>query len=324
MPVAVNVIVACTDRKAIRPQSSLQLRNVGGTGADERASAWIRTLERTQDRPVAARNLYQGEHWAEARSWQKMGRFRLGTVRVWVASAGYGLIHSDTPIEPYSATFAASQPDSVTRDVEGRQYHRTRIAWWKALSMWRGPVRASTETPRSIGAIALDEPGTPILIAASGNYLSAMEEDIVSARDELNDPAQLIVISAGVKGGRLADNLLPVDAKLQSLVGGSRIGLNARITSKVLAESAAHPLNMDALGDRYRRLSAKLPAPSRYDRKTLSEAQVREFAQALLASDPKMSASAGLRSLRAKGFACEQSRFGSIFNEVRLSSHGAR
>ena len=53
-----------------------------------------------------------------------------GSVKIWVYSAGYGLIAIDEPLVPYAAaTFAPGHDDSVCADAEER-----RKKWWQGLT----------------------------------------------------------------------------------------------------------------------------------------------------------------------------------------------
>jgi hypothetical protein len=54
----------------------------------------------------------------------------------------------------------------------------------------------------------------------------------------------------------------------------------------------------------------------RFDRTRMTDADVAKRIEQELAIDPRAKKSVLLRRLRDEGFACEQKRFGSIFDEV--------
>ena len=63
-----HVIVTCANRKSLPIPSHLQLGEVPGTSAIERARTWIARLADTGSTPqVPASDLYAGEHWSVAR-----------------------------------------------------------------------------------------------------------------------------------------------------------------------------------------------------------------------------------------------------------------
>ena len=68
----VYVIVTCANRKSMPIPSHLQLGEVPGSSAIERARTWIARLADTDSAPqVPAFDLYAGEHWSVARKFKE-------------------------------------------------------------------------------------------------------------------------------------------------------------------------------------------------------------------------------------------------------------
>ena len=109
----INLVVTCTKKKTREPGHDLMLRHVRGGSTESRVATWLERLRRRGGERVAARELYAGDHWSIARELDCSHVGRNARIRVWVASAGYGLLCMDNPLQPYSATFAVSHPDSV-------------------------------------------------------------------------------------------------------------------------------------------------------------------------------------------------------------------
>ena len=299
-PGTVHVIVTCTNRKSQPVPDRCHLRSVPAGDTDGRARDWICRLSDTSYSPlVAARDLYAGEHWVVACGLPDLAGG--GRIQLWACSAGYGLIPADALVHPYAATFTGGHPDTVPGGADGAG------AWWRALSLWEGP---SSGRPRSIRELAAKEPTASYLLALSASYLHACREDIVAASSLVRDPDRFVVVSAGARDpGRLAHVMVPADARLQALLGGTRQALNARI--------AAHLLSAGIIGraDAARhlaRLLAQQPSVPRYERKKLSDAEVLALIADGLTRSPGASASRLLRQFRDAGYACEQARFGRL------------
>lgn len=299
-PGTTHVIVTCTNRKSQPVPAWCHLGSVPVGDTDERVHDWIHRLSDTSHSPlVAARDLYAGEHWTVACSLPDLAGGEL--IRLWACSAGYGLISADAPLRPYAATFSGGHPDSVPGGADGA------TAWWHALSLWDGP---DSSQPRSIRELAAKEPTASYLLALSATYLDACREDIVAASSLVRDPDRFVVVSAGGRDrGLLTNFMVPADARLQALLGGTRQALNARIAAHLLsaaivsrAEAARH---LD-------RLLAHQPSIQRYERKKLSDAEVFALLADGLARSPGASASRLLRQFRDAGYACEQARFGRL------------
>lgn len=313
---AVNVVVTCTKRKALPVHSGLALRAHTGSSPWDLARRWIERLEGAPAQ-LPARDLYQGDHWSVVRSMPEAAAKGQLRAKIWVLSAGYGLVDWLTPLASYSATFSPDHPDSVA--VHGERWDSaiggTRLDWWHALSAWSGPVKGS---PRTLAKLAEDEPQTPALVVASSVYLAAVRDDLTRMRDRLETPELLSIVSAGAEGlGALTGHLIPADARFRGLLGGGMNSLNSRVARKILAEAGRWPVRNSVLKKRYGRLLAKQDALEAYDRVPLSDAQVRRFVEVALRADPTVKKTPLLRRLRDGGQACEQKRFGALFKEVR-------
>ena len=105
--VTVHVLVTCTNRKSMSVPPALHLDNVRGHTPVQRSREWIRCLVDLTDVPlVAADRLYVGEHWKVSRGLPSLATGH--RTRLWVCSAGYGLIPADARVRPYAATFSGT------------------------------------------------------------------------------------------------------------------------------------------------------------------------------------------------------------------------
>jgi len=237
---------------------------------------------------------------------------------LWVASAGYGLVHADSPLHAYSATFAPRQPDSVVPSLSGQQARDAQTAWWDDLSTRQ---LTGSQRPRSVCALASNDPKSILLVVGSPRYVSAMRGDLLAARNELRDGGQLLIVSsedpAFVRG--LEDNLVPTDARLLRRLGsGSRVSLHAQ-TARMLLTESRYELNAAVQRPRLQKLLKRLPAyeqPS--GRAAQSDAQVKTFIRRALTAGPT-SRTGLLREFRKSGRQCEQKRFKRLFDEVAVA-----
>jgi hypothetical protein len=311
---AINIVESCSHRKRLDPPRGLLFRAVRGTSTDLRAKRWIERLDQHDAPAVKATELYAGEHWAAVRALGLTAKSQGYKPSLWVCSAGYGLILAASLVKPYAATFVRGHADSIARpsDPSDRE-----TEWWSHLAEWEGP---SPGSPRCVGDIALDAPRTPLLVVASPSYLKAMSSDLMTASEVLAD--KLLISSAGAgQAGRLEKHLLSETSRLQSKVGGSKVSLNARVAALALIK-ANGSFDISTLQARISRIAKRLPDPAVFNRKKLSDAQVTRWIRAQLRRDGDLSASRALRILREQGKACEQTRFGVLFDEVVEELYG--
>lgn len=296
-----NVVVTCTNRKTRAVPRELHLRASSGASLDERADRWLERLRDAIAAPVPARDLYCGEHWDIVKQLSH-------AASVWVASAGYGLVPTEAPLKPYAATFAARQPDSITREAWSEDAARR---WWGRLAAWKGPA----PRPRTLTALARENLRTPLLVVAAPAYVRAMTEDLLGASRLLDDRLTIVTSQAKLDPA-LRRHVVTSEARLVRVVGGSRIALNARVGLHILENQAKRPLSAPVLREHYVRLAARQEEVIMPERQPMSDNDVRAFIREQVRANPKARHSPLLRVLREQGQACEQGRFRKLFQEV--------
>lgn len=305
---AVRVVVSCTDRKRLPVAPKLRLQDYLGT-LEERATKWLGRLASPRSEQCPAIDLYAGEQWSVVKQLDDAARGAHTRLDLWIASAGYGLLHQDEPVESYAATFATRSPDSVSRNSE--TVASDAREWWQHLC---DRPRPSSKQPASLAELAAQDRDTPLLVALSGSYVRAVRDDLLKAGAELGQ--RLFLVSAGSRDRELEEFMVPCDARLVDGLGGTRLSLNVRVARQLLANAEAHGWE----GEEVRRaMSAVLddqPPPIRYDRAALSDEAVRRFIRQQLDRNGKQSRTSMLRLLRDAQFACEQKRFAELYSSV--------
>jgi len=298
----------------------LQLRNVGGSSVGSRVRQWKLHVDRSNGETITPKSLYAGDHWAVAKNLADLAR-PSEQICVWVISAGYGLLPLDAQIQPYSATFSTRHPDTVvlSRESEPADPRADKRAWWNALI----DLEWDRERPISISDLAAEYPDSPLLIAASANYLHAIQDDLNHARTLLNDNDLLAIMSAGTEAlGDLTPYLIPSDARLQPLVGGVLRSLNVRLLRYALEAARRTPPTLSGLSKRFQKLLTEAPDRPVFNRTPMTDDEVRRFVGRAIKKSTQVTQTRLLRELRDSGKACEQGRFRTLFKEVQGARNG--
>jgi len=313
----IDVVVSCSSRKRYPVPLNLSLRNVQNEQTDHRARKWVSRLKTCSVAPRPAASVYGGDHWSVVRVLAGPdSRFQIRR-RVWICSAGYGLIPYEASIKPYAATFASGHRDSVSCGT-ACQIQTSNQSWWQNLALsWDGPACG---TPRFLHAIPKLCGRAPMLVVLSSDYLAAVLKDIEQLLSDDYYREHLAIISCGTTklDGPLARNLLPCNARMQSTVGGVRASLNVRIASRLLQELRHRSPSRTTLFRLCERIEKK-PIP-KLRRKTLSDHGVRDFISRQLGKDETISRTALLSVLRKQKFACEYSRFARLYRSIARST----
>lgn len=309
----VQLVVTCSHRKTTPPRPELQARCLTGPTVGDRLSVWIDRIRTTEGRRRAAADLYAGEHWTVAKSlpggtpdaWNAGG---------WVVSAGYGLVRFEAQLASYGAAFATGKADSVVRSEDALPVAQQRKQWWRGLTEWEGPEK---EAVRSLSGLGQAHPEAPILIACSGTYLAAIEDDL---RQLVQRNDRVFVASTGIRASRDRPWITGGDGRLRSVLGGSMMALNVRVLGKLLESANEHGFERIAVNEYLEALCSQGERRS-YDRLPMSDSQVRRFVnqaigQARVMGHSLPTKSSLLRKFRDEGHACEQKRFGRLFDSV--------
>jgi hypothetical protein len=314
-----HVVLTCTKRKRKAAPAPLQLRSHRAAPLQARLRSWLGALQdwAATEPPVSVPDLYAGDHWQVGCSLPGVAARRGITARLWVCSAGYGLIPLEAPVAPYSATFSRGHPDSVWRAGEGISAPEAVRRWWEGLGTWAGPVPGA---PRTLRALAAEDPGASVWVVASPTYLEAMRDDLEEAAAALERRDSLALISAGTdRLEGLDENLLRFDWRLQGSGGvlpGAAMSLNVRV-ARLLLDGDWEP-SVAALNRRVEGLASGIPPrPPKVGERVPVE-RVEEFVRGELARTPDARATPLLRKLRDElGWAFEEKRFRRLVEAVR-------
>jgi hypothetical protein len=308
-----NVIVTCTNRKKGDPNPDTQLRLIKDKDLPARLALWTQALMTHSADGIPALDLYGGNYWSVIRGMAKKNN-AFSHVRFWVISAGFGLIPIDRAICSYDATFSSSKPDSVLPDKPSRFTHEE---WWGGLSEWH---KQQGNPISCIADLAKAYPSEPLIVALSPEYLTAVYRDLYTAREFLHNSNHLVIISSGSgKKGPLKNNFLPCDARMEHIVGVSRMALNARIIHHVLTANSINEINAVDLEQKYGALLRDLPSANYPVRDASTDEEVLSFIRESLQNGLPASSGRLLRIYRDSGKACEQSRFRGLFLQTKES-----
>jgi hypothetical protein len=269
---------------------------------------WKKRLRRVPAERYRADQLYIGDHWAVAHGIPSLVADRL-TVRLWICSAGYGLIRCDSLVKSYQATFSPGSDDYVATDATDRA--AAIRAWWRGVCTVR--VTGGEPIPRSVVQLGEIQPRTPMLVALSVDYLDAVADDLHELLERPFFREHLSIVSCGTAGeGSLwAHNLLPCDGCMSEALGGTLSSINVRVARHLLASLKGAEVTVERMAALAHSIPrAATPAPAR---QACSDQRVLAFIRKALHRSPEPSRSRLLREYRDAGLACEQARFAQLY-----------
>jgi hypothetical protein len=270
---------------------------------------WIDAVLR-QPPSHRVRDLYVGEYWQAGLELARAVASR-GQTRVSVVSAGLGLVDADDEVPTYAATFTTGHPDSVCDRGEATAARRE---WWSSVSN----LARSSSTKRL--AELAEAPGARLLVCAGPDYLDAVADDLREAHKVLGN-ARLVIVGSQAPLEGLSEVWVRCPGQLRMRLGGSMASTGVR-AARMLVEAAGDRAMLDAeWGNDIIAGILKDAAPlPKFDRSRMSDAEVREWIQRDKAAHPgSANKSASLRRLRDQDRACEQARFGRLYDLTKAA-----
>lgn len=307
-----HLILSCTARKRASDTVYPRLRDVGRSPVADRVEQWAALVSTAPRRHIAA-NLYAGEYWQTAMVLASSADLA-GRVSVSVVSAGLGLIGIDDDVPMYGATLAANHPDSVLAASDSAAHSPVRRRWWDGLTRAEALGR---RCPRRLVDLAEYGPDATVIVCLGRSYLDAVADDLTDLVERLGRPEQAMVFASGEPIAGLEECWVAVPGGLRLTLGGSLSSTKLRAAKAVLAELGALPPDAGKARAIVATLEASAGDPRSFDRRRQHNDVVIDWIRDYLAGTPKGNKSAALRRFRDEGNACEQARFGRLFDDVK-------
>lgn len=295
------VVTNCTARKRV----GIPLVRFVPKGESIRqiAEDWRIALQAQPTRLQAGR-LYVGRSILEARKiCQDLD------ARLFIVSAGIGLVESDEPIPGYDMSASGNKTElAVTLTRHGA----TKADWWHLLASGKG-----------LAWLLREHPNATVLVSLPSEYLDMVREDLDAIPPSDLSRVWVFTSPAGQKKvGQVPElAVLPYDERLESIIGhaGTRSDFPQRALKHFVSALAAHLLPIGeaslavsaALGDVQHKATPK--------RKRLNDVEIRELIRQAWDNFGGNSTKI-LRHLRDKELvACEQGRFSKLRRQVEAA-----
>jgi len=212
--------------------------------------------------------------------------------RLFVASAGLGLVAASAVAPAYGATFTAGHADTVANSGPANR------EWWTHFSAAGG---------ETLSGVA----GDATLLVLSEAYASALDVDLA----ELGaTPGDHLLVGGSTEVPGLTR--LRSDLGLRHALGGTAVSLNLRMAEAWLLGLSEPKLTDELRMERWVKWAEGARRTERYDREAMTDALVLEFIHSLRTQQPAISRTPALRMLRDSGRACEQRRFAGLFAQA--------
>jgi hypothetical protein len=303
-----GVITNCTARKrAIDPVARLQPADLKG-GATKIATRWLQATA-SIDSSTYAGDLYVGRAMSESKAVASQLNGSLHVI-----SAGLGLKAQDELVPNYDITVASGSGSLLPALARANS---TAADWWQELNAIKG-------TPMPLSRLINRCGETRFLLALPSAYVDMLSRDLERIKDEALARLYIFTSSSGAKfvSDRLASCVLTYDERLEGLPGfaGTRSDFPQRAMRHFVEQLQGHRLTHTSAQDAVQACLRSLKRPLIPHRERKSDSEILDLLRAQWTNHGG-SSSRLLRYLRDTALvACEQSRFGSLWRQVKAET----
>lgn len=293
----IYLISSCTNVKSIISDDKHLLRNYNLSSIEKVSTEWKKNLASKSINKTPARKLYQGPSWKATLDAEKNFSIKF-TTQLLIASAGHGLIDSNEMISSYGTTFSKGHEDSIHnfKNIENPTQR-----WWTEINKF--------------GFNSLNAESY-IFIFLPFDYLIALKNFIEDLIDIFDKRIYILLTSKNKLSNKIENKSLRFDTRFNSYEKGTLTTLSQRCMRWLSNEIITKELSLDhkILQNHINVFLSELPPYKIEQRKQLNDEELIKIIINQINTENIKSASQGLKGLRKKGFACEQKRYGKLFN----------
>ena len=304
----IHLITGCTSRKTVPQEKRVKARELTPGPITEVVSEWGKFLCQAE-RKVKVRDFYAGRGFLEAK--KTVGN---NGQRLWVVSAGLGIVNGDWEVPAYDLTISNNSADSITRKINlNKGWEKN---WWSA-------VESGLEWSKNISSLIKENPYSIFVISLPDFYFSMINEKLKNLSKK--DMSRVRIISTPnirFDAISVAEQIVPYGSGLDGPDSNLK-GTKADFYQRAARHFVENVLIKDPMApaQTHRRLVKgeleRMRLPDNPKRQKMSDTEIINLIDQ---NWENMGGKAEklLRWLRdEKQVACEQGRFSRMFNKVK-------
>jgi len=297
----IEIISSCTNSKTKIADKTLTIEYYNKERSlDEIIKIWKNIIKENKFDKYVTTDLYKGIGWRATLNTYNLFSDHHET-ELYIASAGYGLIHHDTKISSYDATFTPRTSNSIDKFNKDKV---SNIKWWDSINNFQ------------VNSFSNE---SYIFVILPHNYLITTQNFIKKLIEQHGKRVFIFRANQNEALSFMKGYTVEFDLRFNSYQTGTLSSLLARavlwLSKEIIEHKIAfeHHLFQEYIEKNMKNYSLyKMPK-----REQLSEEKLIQKIEDMIANDGIKSASKGLKALRESGIACEQKRFGSLFKKVK-------
>lgn len=299
----INIISSCTNSKKQTPSRLLQIENFNkNMDLENIIKIWNNNILNKDETTYKVSELYKGGTWKASLDTKTQLLTKYKT-ELYIASAGYGLIHSEDKILPYNSTFASSTTNSISK-FQNNSEVKANIKWWNSVNKF------------SLTSFSNE---SYFFIVLPHNYLIASQDTVEGLINIFGKQVFIFIANKYSLPNFMENNIIKFDSRFNNFQPGVVSNMLQRavlwLSNEIVKKDI--PLSHTAIQNHIEKEMLKHEIFIMPTRIKLSEEEIYKNIKSMIQAENIQSASKGLKVFRTMGYACEQKRFGKIFKEIK-------
>jgi len=299
----INIISSCTNSKKYIPSDTFKIANFkANMQLEDVIGIWNKNTEKKISKLYKATELYKGGAWKATLDTNTMLATKFNT-SLYVASAGFGLIHAEAKICSYDSTFASSTLNSVNKFIVNSGQNAN-VQWWNMINKFK---------------LSSFQKGSYFFIVLPHEYLLATQDTIKLLIEKFDMNIFIFIANKHPVPSFMKNNIVRFDSRFNSFQTGVLSNMLQRavlwLSTEIIKKEI--PLCHQELQEHIEIKMKNFEAFNMPIRLKLTKEEIRIKIKNMILEDKILSATKSLKNFRNSGYACEQKRFGKIFKEVK-------
>lgn len=255
----INLILTCSSNKSIKADPSLSLKTFKKEEIELLSKKWILNLQNPNLPSLPALDMYSGNYWNVVKKLNSHPNVE----KIWVISAGYGVININDKIHSYNIGFKDKSLNSLKLNLKNPPP--------KPLSDWWRIITSQTNTIKDIF-----NPNETHILFSSFDYMKAIRYDINNIIGSKN----LFIVSPDTKIKDLNPYILNTPSNLRYILGGNKMTSSIKVVEH-LVENPKLLTNKFDIDIYFQKLlaSSSIPQHNRKIRKKIGDKEMIKLIQ---------------------------------------------
>lgn len=293
----INVILTCSSSKKLETPPSLSLKNFKKESVEELSKSWMSNILSNSFTTLPAIEMYKGVYWEVVKKLYNNSKIN----KIWVISAGYGLIDINYNISSYNIGFK----DKSLNSIKLNTLNPTK----NVFSEWWDNITDITHNKIS----DLYNSNEIYIIYASYDYMKAIKNDICKIISKPN----VFIVSPDTKIKQFEPYILYTPSDLRYVLGGNKMTSSIKAVEYLVNNFSS--FNHSKINNHFKHLinQANIPTQTRTKRKKIGDEEMIKYIKEIGIDSPFTSI---FNFIRDKGIAAGEARIIRLIHSLKQNN----